>query len=63
MTTLVVQTIFLRKVDKVAGQCTLPQTTLSDDENKSPHNDYWKLTRCSRSITHLTGSSTRKWPP
>ena len=63
MTTRVGHTIFLRKVDKVAGQCMFLQTTLSEDENESPNIDYWKLTRCSRSIAHLTRSSTRTWHP
>ena len=52
-----------KKVNINVGQGSLPQTMFADDGNSSPDVPNWKLSARGHNLAHLTGSTTRTWPP
>ena len=52
-----------KKVNIVVGQDFLPQTMFADDGNRSPCVSNWSLSARGQNLAHLTGSTTRTWPP
>ena len=53
----------IQKINKVVGQCYLPQTILADDGNRNIYVSSWMLSACGRQIAHLTRSTTKMLPP
>ena len=52
-----------KKVNIVVGQGQLLQKVFADDGNRSPCVSKWMFSVCGRNIAHLTGFTTKKWPP
>ena len=52
-----------QKENKVVGQGSLQQTMFADDGNGTPYVSSWRVSACGRQIAHLTGSTTRTFPP
>ena len=50
-------------MNQVVGQRCLPKTKFADDGNGSPYASNWRLSAGGHNVAHMTGSTTRTWPP
>ena len=43
--------------------CPSTKKKFADDGNSSPYVSNWKLSARRHNVAHVTGSTTRTWPP